>query len=91
LVITAQRLDHILVVVQRLSHAHENDVGQGHPALEAHPMLDIAHLGNDLAGGQVARPPPLGRHAETAPLAASHLAGDAKGEMVLFGMSTVSM
>ena len=47
-------------------------------------MFDIVHLGDDLAGSQVADKPALGREAEAAPLGTPHLAGNAKGVVIFF-------
>ncbi len=76
-----QRRDHAFVVRQGLAHAHEHDVGQP-GRLPQRPVAGrgggLAHLVDDLGGGQVALQPALAGRAERARHPAARLAGDAR-------------
>ena len=70
-------------IVERLAHAHEDDVGQPAVFLRARPLLQIVpghlHLGDDLGRRQVAHQGLGAGVAEGAVQRAAHLTGDAKG------------
>ena len=72
-----QRLHRLVVVVQRLAHAHQDDV----EPLVAHGerVGEHADLADDLAGGQVPRQPHLAGEAEGAGHGAADLGRDAEG------------
>ena len=81
----AQRVQRVLVVVQRLAHAHEDEVGDvvdaravGRlPRFAAQFAGEVQHLGDDLAGGEVAVEAHLPRRAEGAAIGAARLGRDA--------------
>ncbi len=83
----AQCSPHVGVIVQRLAHAHEHDVGHLRGALDGgigrqrrvgQIAGEVEHLRHDLAGGEVARQPALRRGAEGAAHGTAGLAGDAE-------------
>ena len=79
--------DDILVVDHRLTHAHEDHVGQsGRPPGQlpgGRGLGGVAHLLHDLPGGQVAGQAHLTGGAEGAGHAATGLGGDAQGGALL--------
>ena len=81
----AQRPRHVVKVMQRLAHAHKDDVGgalapgaAGRVALGqlSEQAVGQVHLADDLAGGQVATKAQLGRRAEVAVDGAADLRRD---------------
>ena len=74
-----QEAQHVGHVVQRLADAHEDDVGDGHAAVQ----LGEQHLVQQLRGAQVADLAGDGAGAEGAAHAAAHLRRDADGVAVV--------
>ena len=72
-------LEHVVEVVERLSHAHEHDIG------ELLGLWHAQHLVDDLIGGEVAMESLPARHAEVAVHAASLLRRDAQCGAVILG------
>ena len=72
----AQRLHRRTVIVERLSHPHQDDVEARLAHLQG--IGEHAHLPDDLARGQVADQTHLPREAEAALHRAAHLGGDAE-------------
>ena len=65
--------------MERLAHAHEHKVAQSRPPFGPERPLRVEHLGDDLAGAQVAREPHLPRGAEHAAHRAARLRAQAGG------------
>ena len=69
-------------IVERLAHAHEDDVGEPAVFLGGRPFAEVVaghlHLGDDLGGGQVAHQGLGAGVAEGAVQRAADLAGDAQ-------------
>ena len=83
------RLDDVVVVVERLAHPHQHDVGDHAPAFRARPFaVGIAgqqHLAHDLRRAEVAHPGLGAGVAERAVERASDLRGQAERAPVLLG------
>ena len=71
----AERARRRVVVVERLSHAHVDDVTQALVGVE--PRASDEHLGDDLVGPEMALQPSDAARAEDAAHRAAHLGGDA--------------
>ena len=81
-----QKAHHVVVVVQRLSAAHKDDVGDGtllHAA--ALRRVDRYHLTEDLGKMQIPHQPVRTRRAESTVHPAPYLSGDAEGVAVVVG------
>jgi len=76
---SADRGEHTVVVGERLTHAHEDDVGQPVVVLVAHGRRRSPNLLENLCGGEVSGQPALARRAEWTCHAAARLRGDAHG------------
>ena len=74
-----QKLDNVIIVIQRLTNAHHNNVGN---AL-TNVLLSGNYLPKQLCGSQVAHATANGRGAELAPHTAANLRGNANGVAVL--------
>src|SRR6202020_1393229 len=82
----ADGCDEVLVVEERLAHAHEDEVdarrggmAAGAAELDVVAVEDGCALAGDLAGGEVAADAEFGGEAELAVDGAAYLAGDAEG------------
>ena len=77
----AHHLHHGVIVLERLAHAHHDDVAQ-RPAELARLARGLDHLADHLTGGQVARQAHHAGGAEGAADRAADLARDADGRSV---------
>ena len=75
----ANRLDHLVDVVGRLAHSHEDDVLDRIAARALHPMCARPPLMNDLVGAQILEQAHLSGLAKPATHRAADLARNAKG------------
>ena len=78
-----QGVGDVVEVIERLAHAHEHDIGQLAPVRGRRPFAQVVpgdlHLGDDLAGGEVADQALGAGVAEGAVQRAADLTGDAEG------------
>src|SRR3989304_5025926 len=82
-----QKSRHLVVIIKRLAHAHQNHVRYRFEALYAAGAYQIgrnAHNAAHLGHGQVSSGPDASGHAKKAPKGAPGLSRDAKGEAFAF-------
>ncbi|MPN36199.1 hypothetical protein SDC9_183707 [bioreactor metagenome] len=80
-----QKFNYVIVIVQRLTAAHENDVGYGPGFFRAvgFVRLRTGDEGKHLAGQQVTHTALQGRRTKSAAHSAANLGGDAQGIAVV--------
>src|SRR5690606_10178888 len=79
------RADYVIVVQQRLSHAHEDNIGKRPAEKELRLLANGYHLVVYLVDGQVPHPCEAGGSAEPAIEAATHLGGNARRNALCVG------